>query len=35
MDIARGIAQKPINLPDIQVAGFSALEKQGHHGSRN
>jgi hypothetical protein len=29
MDIARGIAQQPINLPDIQVSPFSALEQQG------
>ena len=29
MDIARGIAQKPINLPDYQVAGFGGLEQQG------
>jgi hypothetical protein len=29
MDIARGIAQQPINLPDIQVAGLSGLEQQG------
>jgi hypothetical protein len=29
MDIARGIAQKEIDLPDIQVAGLSDLEKQG------
>jgi len=29
MDIARGIAQQPINLPDIQVSPLSALEQQG------
>jgi hypothetical protein len=29
MDIARGIAQKDIDLPDIQVAGLSGLEQQG------
>ena len=29
MDIARQVAQKPINLPDYQVAGLGALEKQG------
>ena len=29
MDIARQIAQKPINLPDYQVAGLGALEQQG------
>ena len=29
MDIARQVAQKPINLPDIQVAPLSALEQQG------
>ena len=29
MDIARDIANVPVNLPDIQVAGLSALEKQG------
>jgi len=29
MDIARGIAQKEINLPDIQVSPLSALEQQG------
>ena len=29
MDIARGIAQKEIDLPDIQVAGLSGLEQQG------
>lgn len=28
MDIARQIAQQPIDLPDIQVAGLGALEKQ-------
>jgi len=28
MDIAREIAQQPIDLPDIQVAGLGALEKQ-------
>ena len=29
MDIARQVAQDPINLPDYQVAGLDALEKQG------
>jgi len=29
MDIARGIAQKEIDLPDIQVSPLSALEQQG------
>jgi hypothetical protein len=29
MDIARQVAQKPINLPDIEVAPLSALEQQG------
>jgi len=29
MDIARQVAQNPINLPDYQVAGLSALEQQG------
>jgi len=29
MDIARQVAQKPINLPDIQVAPLSGLEQQG------
>jgi len=29
MDIARQVAQEPINLPDIQVAPLSALEQQG------
>jgi len=29
MDIARQVAQQPINLPDIQVAPLSALEQQG------
>ena len=29
MDIARQVAQDPINLPDIQVAPLSALEQQG------
>jgi hypothetical protein len=29
MDIARGIAQKAIDLPDIQVSPLSALEQQG------
>jgi len=29
MDIARQVAQNPINLPDIQVAPLSALEQQG------
>jgi|TARA_R100000654_G_scaffold31512_4_gene56482 hypothetical protein len=28
MDIARQVAQQPINLPDIQVAGLGALEQQ-------
>ena len=29
MDIARSIAQQPVNIPDIQVAPLSALEQQG------
>ena len=29
MDIARQVAQKPIDLPDIQAAGPSALEQLG------
>tara|TARA_Y100000114_G_scaffold88606_1_gene82048 strand:- start:1 stop:906 length:906 start_codon:yes stop_codon:yes gene_type:complete len=29
MDIARQVAQKPINLPDIKVAPLSTLEQQG------
>jgi len=29
MDLARSIAQQPINIPDIQVAPLSALEQQG------
>ena len=29
MDMARQVAQKPINLPDYQVAGLGALEQQG------
>ena len=29
MDIARQVAQQPINLPDIQVSPLSALEQQG------
>jgi|TARA_R100001440_G_C2510660_1_gene117838 hypothetical protein len=29
MDIARQVAQEPINLPDIQVAPLSGLEQQG------
>jgi len=29
MDIARQVAQQPINLPDFQVAGLGALEQQG------
>jgi len=29
MDIARQIAQRPVNLPDYQVAGLGALEQQG------
>jgi len=29
MDIARQVAQKPIDLPDYQVAGLGALEQQG------
>src|SRR6056300_83138 len=29
MDIARQVAQKPVNLPDYQVAGLGALERQG------
>jgi len=29
MDIARQVAQNPINLPDYQVAGLGALEQQG------
>jgi hypothetical protein len=28
MDLARGIADKPVNIPDIQVAPFGALEQQ-------
>ena len=28
MDIARQVAQDPINLPDYQVAGLGALEQQ-------
>ena len=28
MDIARQVAQKPINLPSIQVAPLSQLEQQ-------
>ena len=28
MDLARQVAQRPVNLPDIQVAPFSALEQQ-------
>ena len=28
MDIARQVAQQPVNLPDYQVAGLGALEKQ-------
>jgi len=29
MDLARQVAQDPINLPDVQVAPLSALEQQG------
>ena len=29
MDIARQVAQQPINLPDYQTAGLGALEQQG------
>ena len=29
MDLARQVAQTPINLPDYQVAGLGALEQQG------
>jgi hypothetical protein len=29
MDVARQVAQQPINLPDYQVAGLGALEQQG------
>ena len=29
MDIARQVAQQPVNLPDVQVAPMSALEQQG------
>ena len=29
MDIARQVAQKPINLPDVKVAPLSTLEQQG------
>ena len=29
MDIARQVVQKPIDLPDIQVAGLGALEQRG------
>jgi len=29
MDIARQVAQKPINLPDYQIAGLGSLEQQG------
>jgi len=29
MDIARQVAQQPINLPDYQVAGLGSLEQQG------
>ena len=29
MDIARQVAQQPINLPDVQVAPLGALEQQG------
>ena len=29
MDIARQVAQQPINLPDYKVAGLGALEQQG------
>jgi hypothetical protein len=29
MDIARQVAQQPVNLPDYQVAGLGALEQQG------
>ena len=29
MDMARQVAQKPINLPDYQISGLGALEQQG------
>ena len=29
MDLARGVADRPVNIPDMQVAPFSALEQQG------
>ena len=29
MDMARQVAQKPINLPDYQVSGLGSLEQQG------
>ena len=29
MDLARGVADKPVNIPDMQVAPFGALEQQG------
>ena len=29
MDLARQVAQRPVNIPDIQVAPLSALEQQG------
>ena len=29
MDLARSVAQQPVNIPDMQVAPFSALEQQG------
>ena len=35
MDIARQVAQKPINLPNYQVAGLGALEQQGITFSRD
>ena len=35
MDMARQVAQKPINLPDYQVAGLGSLEQQGINASQN
>ena len=29
MDLARGVAGKPVTIPAMQVAPFSALEQQG------
>ena len=29
MDLARGVAQKPVTIPAMQVSPFSALEQQG------